>query len=141
MLGYVSRDTVLEGDEGVSWKAKAYYSGSELAFLAEADWEDPKTVHRITILSPQVKEGALAVGRRFGEIRRLVSPGIPSVPDGYLFVRGKEDSTISIELDISGGEASRRLFQGVADLAAIPDTLRVVSIVVMDDGPAHRPPG
>ena len=79
---FAARDTSLEGDEGVQWKGKAFYSDSELVFLAEASWVDAKKVHRITIVGPQVKEGGLFVDQRFADIRGMVSDKISTSPDG-----------------------------------------------------------
>jgi hypothetical protein len=128
---FVTRDTSLEGDEGVQWKGKAFYSDSELVFVAEASWEDAKKVHRITIVGPQVKEGGLFVDQRFGDIRGMVSDKIPSSPDGYLFLTYKKDTAISIQLDIAGAASGSPLFNGVSGLDKVPDTLRVESIVIM----------
>jgi len=129
--GYFARDTILEGDEGIRWKAKAYYSDSALVFLAEASWEDARKVHRITILGPQIKGGRLFVDQRFRDIRELVLDKIPSSPDGYLFLTYKKDTAISIQLDIAGEASGSPLFDGVSELGKIPDTLRVASIVIL----------
>ena len=128
---YVSRDTSLEGDEGVQWKGKAYYRDSQLVFLAEATWDDPKQIHRITVLGPQIREGELFVNRQFKDIRGIVSDKVPSSPDGYLFLRYKEDTAVSIQLDISGAASDSPLSRGVSGLDKIPDTLKVESIVIL----------
>jgi hypothetical protein len=128
---YIARDTVLEGDEGVTWKGKAYYYGQKLVFLAETNWENPKKIHRITILEQHIKEGGLFVDQRFKDVRGLVSGQIPSGPNGYLFLTYKKDTAVSIQLDISGVDSTSRLFTGVTDLSTIPDTLRVERIVIM----------
>jgi hypothetical protein len=122
---WLSRDTALEGDEGLSWRGRAWYSGRQLVVLAETNWEDAKKIHRITIVGPQVKEGALFVGQRVKDIRALVSGTIPSGPDGYLFLTYKKDSAVSIQLDISGEGAGSRLVTGVSAMADVPDSLRV----------------
>jgi len=128
---WVSRDTVLEGDEGVSWKGRAWYSGGQLIVLAETSWEDAKRIHRIMVVGPQIKEGALYVGQRLKDIRVLVSGAIPSGPDGYLFLTYKKDTAVAIQLDISGEAAGSRLVTGVSELADVPDSLRVESLVIM----------
>jgi len=63
LADWPARDTVLEGDEGLSWKGRAWYSERQLVLLAEADWEDTRRIHRITVFGPQIKEGALFVGQ------------------------------------------------------------------------------
>ena len=128
---YVSRDTILEGDEGVKWKGKAYYHDQQLVFLAETNWEDAKKIHRITVLGPQVKEGELFVDQRFKDVKGVVSDKIPSSPDGYLFLTYSKDTAISIQLDISGGGSASSLFNGVSRLDMVPDTFRIESIVIM----------
>ncbi|HTI91943.1 MAG TPA: hypothetical protein VL727_15215, partial [Puia sp.] len=131
---WLSKDTVLEGDEGVSWKGRAWYSGWQLVVLAETNWEDAKRIHRVTVFGPQIKEGALFVGQRVKDISGLVSGTIPSGPDGYLFLAYKKDSAVSIQLDISGVAADSRLVTGVSELADVPDSLRVESLVIMAEG-------
>ena len=129
---WLSRDTVLEGDEGVSWKGRAWYSGRQLVVLAETNWEDAKRIHRVTVYGPQIKEGALFVGQRMKDIRGLVSGTIPSGPDGYLFLTYKKDSAVSIQLDISRVTAGSRLFTGVSEIADVPDSLLVENLVIME---------
>jgi hypothetical protein len=128
---FVARDTTLEGDEGIQWKGKAFYIDSELVFLAEANWQDARKVHRITIVGSQVKEGGLFVDQRFADIKGMVSDKIPTSPDGYLFLTYKKDTAISIQLDIAGASSDSPLFNGVSGLDKVPDTLRVESIVIM----------
>src|SRR5258707_4922386 len=59
---YLSKDTVLEGDEGVTWKGKAFYTEGQLVFVAETNWENQQKIHRITVVSPVIREGQLFVG-------------------------------------------------------------------------------
>jgi hypothetical protein len=127
---YNRRDTVIVGDEGESWKAKAYYKDSELVFIAESSWENVKKISRVTILSPKIKEGNLSINQKFGNIRSLVSPNIPTSPDGYLFVQPTNDSKIFIQLDITARHTDSSLFYGVGDISKIPDDLIIESIII-----------
>jgi hypothetical protein len=122
---------VLEGDEGVKWKGKAYYYGQQLVFLAETNWQDAKRIHRITVLGPQIKEGGLFVDQRLKDVRGMVADNIPPGPDGYLFLTYRKDTAVTIRLDISGADPASPLYNGGARLDQIPDTLRVESIVIM----------
>ncbi|HEX9512868.1 MAG TPA: hypothetical protein VF939_20400 [Puia sp.] len=128
---YLSKDTVLEGDEGVTWKGKAYYAERQLIFLAETNWENKQKIHRITVVSPFIKEGELFVGQELKKIRPIVADRIPSSPDGYLFLSLKGDSSISIQMDIAREISNKKLFYGVSDINKIPLTLKVESIVIM----------
>ena len=90
----------------------------------------------VTVFGPQIKEGALFVGQRVKDISGLVSGTIPSGPDGYLFLTYKKDIAISIQLDISGVAADSRLVTGLSEMADVPDSLRVESLVIMAGGRA-----
>ena len=57
---WLSRDMIVEGDEGLSWKGRAWYSSRQLVLLAETNWEDTKKITRITVLGSQLKEDDLA---------------------------------------------------------------------------------
>lgn len=128
---YTKRDTVIEGDEGESWKAKAYYNkSSELAFIAETSWENAKTVSRITILSSQIKEGNLSIGQKFETIKSELNSDIPTSPDGYLFVQPRNNNKVFVQLDISKRHEDSTLFYGTKDINKIPDDLIVESIII-----------
>jgi hypothetical protein len=128
---FVPKDTLLEGDEGVQWKAKAYYFEKQLAFLAETSWEDNKKIIRVTILDSVIRDNELFVGQQFRSIKHLVSTEIPTAPDGYFFLLYDKDKDIQIQLDISGGPTQSPLFYGVTDIDQIPPNLAVESIVIM----------
>jgi len=128
---YTRKDTILEGEEGVSWKGTSYYYEGHLAFMAESNWQDTKRVSRITIQSPLIREGEIFVGQPFSKIGNLVATKVPNSPDGYLFLTYKADSAISIQLDISTESAGSRLVYGVDDVSKIPGTLTIESIVIM----------
>src|ERR1700694_1611113 len=68
-----SRDTVLEGDEGVTWKGRAFYTERQLVFLAETNWENKEKIHRITVVSPLIREGELFVGQELKNFRTIVA--------------------------------------------------------------------
>jgi hypothetical protein len=126
----LSKDTVLEGDDGVMWKGKAFYAERQLVFLAETNWENKQKIHRITVTSPLIREGELFVGQELKNFRTIVSDTIPSGPDGYLFLSLKRDSHISIQMDISKEASDTKLSDGVSDINKVPLTLKVESIVI-----------
>ena len=130
--GYSKRDTILEGDDEVTWKGKAYYNNRELTILAEANWLDTIAVHRITVFSNRVKEGDIFVGQYIRNIRELISEEVPSSPDGYLFLNYKEDKRVSLQIDLSDTPENSPLYYGVETLAKLPDSLKVESIIVMN---------
>lgn len=127
---YTQRDTILEGDDGISWNAKSFYFKGKIAFIVEADWEDPQTIKRITILSPIIKDGDMYVSQSFKWIKQLVNTEIPSSPDGYLFLNYRKNDYVFIQLDISGEPSNSPLFYGVNTLDKIPEELKVESIVI-----------
>lgn len=129
--GLNSRDTILEGDEGVSWKAKAYYHQQELGVLAESDWVNKDLVSRVTICSPQLKEGNLFVGQRMKNIRSIINRHVSASPDGYLFLSHKKQPNVSIQLDISQVSDTSKIFYGVETIDDIPDSISVESIIIM----------
>lgn len=128
---YLSKDTVLEGDEGVTWTGKAFYVERRLIFLAETNWENQQKIHRITVVNPLIREGELFVGQELKNLKPIVADRIPSSPDGYLFLSLKRDSSISIQMNISEEVSNKKLFYGVSDIHKIPLTLKVESIVIM----------
>lgn len=107
--GFESRDTVMEGEEEVKWKAKGYYTAGRLIFLAEGDWEDSSRVHRLTVLDPSVKEGELEVGRRKAEIGHLLVESSADQEEGYglVFYQYKKDSAIAVGIEDSSGKVER----------------------------------
>jgi len=49
----------------------------------------------------------------------------------------KNDSELSVQLDVSGLSPNSRLLEGVSTIADVPDSLRVESIVIMGEAPRH----
>jgi hypothetical protein len=125
-----ARDTLLEGDEGMSWPARSFYLAGRLLLIAEANWEDRVQVGRVVVVDPRIQEGPLATGQTLGMLRDHVDPVLPTVPDGYLFLTWQKDPHVHIELDISHAAMDSPLALGQVELADLPDSLRVAAIVI-----------
>ena len=123
-------DTILDSDEGVSWPAKAARMKGELAFLAEASWDDRAHVQRISVLSPLIRLGEIYVGQTFADIHTEVDGNMPVSPDGFLFVQSQADSRIHIQLDISRFPFDAPISRGELEVAQLPGDLRVAAIVI-----------
>ncbi|MFV0536187.1 MAG: hypothetical protein ACK5M3_02320 [Dysgonomonas sp.] len=128
---YKKQQITIEGDEGEEWNGINYLDENQIAFLIESNWENKKTVYRITIFSNKIKDGNLQVGQRISNIKSILDPNIPSSPDGYLFVKMKAKSEISAQLDISNISDKDPLYYGVKNISNIPDSLKIESIVIM----------
>ncbi len=128
---YFMKDTVLEGDEGVSWKAVGFYSkNDEQLFYAETSWEDQVSISRITIVSSAVPtQSGITVGKKVADYRTLFATDLPAMPDGYLAVTDKQDKTITYVLDITNHP---ELSMGAASVDQLPGDLEIESIVVMN---------
>lgn len=117
---------------GVSWKEKKYMKDGNIIFRTESNWVNDSIVSRIIILHPSIKiYNDLFVGQCFGAIKRLLSEDIPSVQDGYLLLKDKNDSSLSVELDIEHLQGNEKLYFGVSDLDEIPDSLKVKSLILL----------
>lgn len=131
--GYKKEKVIFEGDERLAdWVGVNYFYNDQLFFVAESNWVDKNHVSRVSLYTNQLKSNNLFVGQIFKNIRDFVSDSIPSVPDGQLFVKYKNDPRINIQLDISKEAANSRLYYGVNKLSDIPDRLKVSSIVIMN---------
>jgi hypothetical protein len=128
---YFQKDTILEGDEGVKWKGRAFYFKSkELSFVAETNWQDTNNIHRVTIVGSTIKERDIYVGQSFGKIKNLVKEKLSNSPDGYLFLQYKYNPKVFIEIDISNEPSNSPLYYGNVEVKNIPDNLIIVSIVI-----------
>lgn len=127
------KDTLIysEDDETTRWKGRSFFKDQKLIFIAETNWENSQIISRITIYDAFLNTNEnFHVGSKFMDIRDNISQKIPSVPDGYLFVKDSKDNSISYELEISSFPDSSQIRYGVGSLDEIPDTLRVSRIVI-----------
>lgn len=126
---YTKHKVMEQGDEDIAlrWASMDYYDNGTLILSMEANWVHPNIVSRITIWSDELKTDSVYVGQQIGVIRNLVDSEIPTSPDGELFVNMKGNPKLSLQVDI--GE-NPKLFRGVTYLEQIPDSLRILSIII-----------
>lgn len=126
---FTIKDTLMEGDDEVEWKAKAFYKEGRLIFLAEANWQDTKSISRITILNNAIKTSlGVAVGSELSAIKDCISNKIPSMPDGYLSFQDARYSQILYNMDI---DKHSELVEGRIDkVDKMPQDIKVSSITV-----------
>jgi len=126
---FVVKDTLMEGDDDVTWKAKAVYCNNNLIYLAESNWQNKDKIYRITIVDKSVKEGNIFIGQEFKYFAKAISTTIPNSPDGYLFLKLEKDTSVYLQLDISSIKDSV-LFYGISNVNQIPQNLKVESIFI-----------
>lgn len=126
---YPIKDTILQS-EGVSWPAKVVISKKDERplVLLEANWQDKDELHRVTVVDslPEILKSNIKVGSKLGNIKKFLSNKIPDSPDGYLFLKLKEQKNIHLEFPY------QNTFKGITLLEQIPDSLSVKSIVIMN---------
>lgn len=127
---FVVSDTIIEGEEGSTWRGKSFKREGQTACLFESNWENRDVVHRITIETPHIKEGSLYVGQQFHEVRHMVSQTIPTSPDGYLFLRLKESNRVVLQIDVSEFDEHSSIYFGVTSLDSIPQHLTIERIII-----------
>jgi hypothetical protein len=120
------------GDDDINWFAVEYLYQNKLQMTVESNWVDKNIVNRISLYSNEIIEGVegVYVGQTFGNVRSLMK-NYHSYPDGYLFLRFNKYPKISIELDISHEPYGTPLFFGEVSNEDIPDSLKIISIVIM----------
>jgi hypothetical protein len=128
--GCEKKGNVIEGDEGETWKSIDYFNGDRIVFSVESNWEQTDIAYRITIFSTIRIYEDIYVGQSLGQIRDKIDEKILSSPDGYLFIRLRDDHRISLQLDVSDIDDNNPLYYGVSNLNDIPDDLKVESIVI-----------
>jgi hypothetical protein len=136
--GLSARDTLLEGDAGITWPGRVFSQDGRRVLLAEANWEERDRVQRIVVLDPGILAGkvgrrpeyAEGIGQRLGEVRAEMAEEIPTGPDGYLFLNWRADPRVHLELDISAYPFDHPVYLGQAALWELPDSLLVTGIVI-----------
>ena len=128
----VEKDTLIESDDDVSWKANAFYKNQTLLFTVETNWQDSNQVKRINIYSDEIADrNNIRVGASFRAISTFVDAmSLPSLPDGYLAVIDGTDKTVLYFIDI---EKYPKLQQGVSSTSQIPENAKVLYISVKID--------
>ena len=121
-----------DNEESVpNWFGVKYLHKNNLIFIAESDWMNKNIVSRITLYSNEIREGKLYVGQTFGDVKNLTKEKDSTSSDGELSVILNKYPEISIHLDISNIPDTSPLYYGGVTISEIPDSLKIVSIVVM----------
>jgi hypothetical protein len=128
----LEKDTLIESDDDVSWKAKAFYDNQTLLFTVESNWQDIDQVRQVNIYSNTVvNKNYVRVGSAFKDILAFIDiRNLPSLPDGYLAVIDKKDKSMLYFIDI---EKYPKLQQGVGSISQIPEDAKVLYITIKID--------
>jgi hypothetical protein len=128
----LEKDTLIESDDDVSWKAKAFYDNQTLLFTVESNWQDIDQVRQVNIYSNTVvNKNYVRVGSAFKDILAFIDiRNLPSLPDGYLAVLDKKDKSMLYFIDI---EKYPKLQQGVGSISQIPEDAKVLYITIKID--------
>jgi hypothetical protein len=126
---FVIKDTLMDGDDGVTWSAKSYKRNKEMSFLLESSWIDTGHITRITIFDSQIKspEG-IGIGNSLKDIYNKINKKTTPMPDGYLAFGDLKDQHITYIMDINGYPA---LQEGrIWDIDKMPKDVKINSIVI-----------
>ena len=131
--GLTKKKVVVEDEESyLTWYEVQYEDTGNTVFVAETNWINKNIVHRITLISDEIKENELVyIGQEFGKIKFLMDEKIPVASDGSLFLKMREKPEIFIQLDISNLPPDSPIYYGVNELIEIPDSLKVETIVII----------
>lgn len=86
-------------DETIRWLSLDYLKQDKVVFSLESDWVNPDKVARITVLDSCIRNGAIYVDQKLGMVRNFISPAIPSLPGGELFVNVKGKPFMYLQYD------------------------------------------
>lgn len=89
-------DTLIESDEGVTWKGLKCYYNNKLIGTLETHWNDSLYIRRIVIIDNSIKtNNKIGVGDNFGSIKQFFDTIVPSQPDGYFALKDKRKKYIT----------------------------------------------
>jgi len=125
---FTLKDTILDSDDGVKWKGKVFYNKNNICLIAETNWQNPNIISQISILCDQLEiRKNVSVGKKFKDIYPFLSTSIPSMPDGYLALKDRENNKVTYFMNIN---EYPNLSQGVDSLQQIPNDLKVQIILI-----------
>lgn len=125
---YDVQDTIFESDDGVEWPGKNFVHNGKIYFIAETNWQNTKKISQIELFSSaiEVRKG-ISTKKEFKEISSQILDEIPSMPDGYLALKDKENNHVWYFLDI---DKHPELFYGIESTKKIPNNLIIDYILI-----------
>lgn len=131
-------DSVLESDEGIQYDArlcypkKLYISNKNIqpSIVFESSWIDQTKVSRIIVQDNYLLQDTVHVGQKIGNVREFLSDDKPVMPDGYLYFKLKNDTTVFFEMDIDEMNYSPQKIDAMG-LKDVPSKIKIKYVVIM----------
>ncbi len=122
------RDTTIDDEEEVEFKAKAYYQNGNLAFLANS--ADAINISRVTVETKNFStKNGICVGDDMKKIMPFIGSEMPVLPDGYIGVLDKNNPKVMYQLNSE--DYPETLEQEIGNnVKKIPATMHITAIVI-----------